>query len=160
MITLQTNRLNFFGRLVMLPCLILLACLIIKNGIIDSPSSKGIFLLYFLIALLAYLFFMILFGFFGIIKVHISISTSQIKLISIFSSKDINLTNVIGYYNTYVTTRRRIYNGLLIKLEDGSVFELIEYNLVDISEMENLLIESNKKCFGKKKSYFPFTRKF
>ena len=102
-------------------------------------------------------------SFFGIFKVSIDPSSSKMKLIGLFSNRggiEISINNIKEYYKTKTLGRWRYFNGLLIKLEDGSVFELTEFKLVSIDAIESFLIESKTLCLGETKSRNPFKAKF
>ena len=158
MIIVQTNKWLFLVRLLLMPLGIGLIYIAFKIKFYDKSMPFAIFLLIVFIGCLGFLASLI--SFFGIIKVSIDTTASKMELRGFFSSKEVLINSITEYYTTEAIGRGRIYNGLLIKQEDGSVFELTELNLVSVTEIENLLIESNIKCFGKIRSYYPLTRKF
>ena len=155
-----TNKWFFLLRFFSMPLGIALIYIAFKIefDFSDSKMPLAIFLLVVFIGCLGFLSSII--SFFGIIKVSIDVSSSKMNLIGLFTSREILINGITEYYKTETIGRWRIYNSVLIKLEDGSIFELTEYNLARIDEIENLLIEYNIKCSGKMKSYYPLTRKF
>lgn len=152
--TIPSNITNLISRLILLILVVSLLCLL--HQLMQVNNQQAIAGLYFLLILFAFLIIIVCISFFGVIKVEINKLDGIITFSRIFSKKSVLKNEITGYYNTFSISKRRIFYGLLIKLENGESVDVNEYNVKSIKEIEQYLAELNIASLGKLRLRFPF----
>jgi len=162
MLKLSTNSPNFIARSFSL-CLILFSeYLLIRYGMKDPGNNHTIgtikagYILYFLIALLAFALILIAFSFLGIIKVTVDKSSGTITLFSVIRKTTITTNDIDHYFITKNRTRFKVFEGLILKLKTENKIQLAGQNLLSISDFKDYLVDKKIPCKGERKMIFPF----
>jgi hypothetical protein len=157
MLVLQTNRLNIFGRIVMLLLIPTMQYIIIKKEIINGEVSKGkpVSLLYIMAALLTFVLILVVSSFFQILKVELNKLTGEMRFSSLFSACTIYKHDITGYYTiTYQGNRAKPWRGLLVKTSNNISYRLTELNLKSIQELQEYFEQENLKHLGEKNRFY------
>lgn len=160
-VRISSNLLNVISRIVGIVLVVLILYLFItfKDEFVRRPDKDIIWGLYILILIFLFLLVVLIISLCGIINVQLDKIQGTIMVDRFFSKQTISVNEIIGYYNSYAIDKFKTFNGILILLNNHSSFELNEYNLKSVVDIEKYLIEIKVECLGKKKFWFPFKTK-
>jgi len=166
---LPTNSINFLLRLFNLVVLFFLGYIFINFGLKDPNMEKILFqlkeinfhfkasyLMYFLIATVAFLAITIITSLFKVKKVHIDQVTNTVTFISMFSKRNVQVQEIEQYFETSKANTFKTFHGLLLRLKDNSTIQLADQNLKLLPSFKDYLIEQKIRCGGLRKMKFPF----
>lgn len=158
MITINIDFKKTIGKIVMLILIVILICLLVKNGKLDMYQTNAVWFLYIMILCLGYIFISLVLSFFGIMKVEADQTTGLVTFTRIFSKHIISKEEIRGYYISLIHTKRGISYGRIVELKNNKIEELNPSNLEEIENIDIYLKSVDVECLGKKKTMYPFTR--
>ena len=163
MLILQPNGTNIFGRVIMLGIAILMIFLFINYGLKEPDNEQVIFwkikvvyILYFVIAVFAFLTLTISISLLNIIKVQADNNTQAITFIYLLYKKTISTNDINNYFVTLHRNRSKVFYGLLLNLKDNKKIQLTDQNIKSLSKFKEYLIDKHIPYLGERKMKFPF----
>lgn len=152
------NKKNITRRIIFIAAFLFVEFLIINHLIINRQGTKGVILLCFLIILLTCVLLPVLLSLFRISRIYIDKQSQIISFITPFVTQKYSIHNITGFFTTTYRNRKRIFMGIILKLDNNTVIELAGQNLLNVKELNNYLLESGVLYMGEKTSFFPFRR--
>jgi hypothetical protein len=169
MMILTTNRANFFGRFIFLAGILLLAYVLIKSGLSDPKNGQIIFgvrllhfdfkagfIMYFMIAMVAFLIITIMASLFGINKVQVDTITNTITFFTLFTKRTISIADISEYSETVHKNAFKKFYGLQIRLNDNQAIQIAGQNVRSIADLKEYLTKQEIRYTGQEKMKFPF----
>ena len=164
MINLRTNYLNLIIRCCVVLFFFIAAYFLIRNELQNPEANSIIFWkvnkmqLFFVLVITPYSLFiwLTIISVLGIINVQVDKGLSTATFTSFLSKKAIPIEDIESYYETTHINIINKWNGVLLKLKSGKSIQLVEQNLLSISDFKDYLNEKTIPCRGKRRMKFPF----
>lgn len=160
--TFNTNRLNYFLRIISLFIFVALIYLFIERILEEKAKAVNftvtLIFMSIMIMLTIYLFITIITSLFiSVIKINVDIENNIITFISLFSSTLIHKSDLIEYVETIHSGRSfKKYYGLIIKLKNDNFIQLADQNINNLNDFKEYLNQQGICCTGTSKMKFPF----